>query len=834
MILTHLFGIHIKNQNSALDESNPHICIGWGGLGDLSNIGTKEELDALFEKTWPGQTKNSQANQVGQIYRFIKETAVGDYVVFRSNKLIHIGKVVSDYYYSTNVPNQDSDYANNRKVEWIAHFNQNVLTEKASNSLGSAMSYFNLDNYINEFNELLDGTYLEKIPEFVTMKESEDIDPNKYDASYALIRKIADSYKGIRLDSLNYKDLELFYFSVIGTWKSSYDNKRDRIIASNLPDGKKSELITFLDELHTATDAGFYELSKDADKKHMGMFGTGFGTFKGLDDGDVHRLLDMFIKINSTNDEDSCLNIINSTLARPVKGVKTGVLTPILHCLKPTVFPIINGNQGQGVAFYEKLGIIVENPLELESYYKNTLNIRDFRNKYFTFKNYRVFDVASNINGGINTGKKTLKAYKNDEGIFTCDTDMDANKWKEILANKSLVDDDAIELIKRWYEKENHEASCYEIASSTNPDNVESEKSSINGKITSTCKKICANQNLAIDDEGENRYFLIMMDGRNSTYNGTKVYNWILKPEVVEALEESGIVEVQEKQEESYPEYSKDDFLKDVYISEEKYDEIKNVLLRKQNIILQGSPGVGKTFMAERLAYSIMNEQNKNRIEKIQFHQSYSYEDFIFGYQPNQDGFKLTPGIFYTFCKKAEKDSDNQYFFIIDEINRGNLSKIFGELLMLIENDKRGKSLTLSHTQEPFTVPKNIYIIGMMNTADRSLAIVDYALRRRFSMITVAPAFDNPNFKTDLLARGTDAGMVDKIISKFNNLNKEISDDSSLGDGFTIGHSYFCVDVPITDKVYREIIEYDIKPILFEYWFDDKNKAEQKVKELLD
>lgn len=833
MITTHLFGIHIKNQNSALDENNPHICIGWSKMGDLSSIETRDELDLLLDKTWPGQSKNSRSNQVGQIYRFIKETSVGDYVVFRSNKLIHIGKIVSDYYFDTNVPNQDSDYANNRKVEWIAHLTQDVLTEKASNSLGSAMSYFNLDPYIDEFNELLDGSYLEKIPEFVTMKEATDIDPNKYDASYAFINKIAESYKGVKLDTLNYKDLELFYFSVIGTWKSSYDNKRDRIIASNLPDDKKSELVRFLDELHKATDNGFYELSKDAEKKHMGMFGTGFGTFKGLDEDDVHRLLDMFIKVNSTHDESSSLNLIKVSISKPVKGVKTGVLTPILHCLRPTVFPIINGNQGQGVSFYERLGIIIENPLELESYYKNTISIRDFRNKHFTFKNYRIFDVSSQANVSVNNGKKSLKAYKNDEGIFTCDTDLDSNKWKEILSNKSLVDDDSLELIKKWYEKENHEASCYEIASSTNPENVEAEKSSINGKITSTCKKICLNQNVVIDDEGENRYFPIMMNGRNSTYNGTKVYNWILKPEVVEALEELELVEVVEKQVESYPPYSKDDFLKDVYISEEKYDEIKNVLTRKQNIILQGSPGVGKTFMAERLAFSIMNEQNKNRIEKIQFHQSYSYEDFIFGYQPTEKTFKLTPGIFYTFCKKAEKDSDNPYFFIIDEINRGNLSKIFGELLMLIENDKRGKSLTLSHTQEPFTVPKNIYIIGMMNTADRSLAIVDYALRRRFSMITVVPAFDNPNFKADLLAKGTATEMADKIIAKFNNLNKEIADDSSLGDGFTIGHSYFCVDGVITDKVYKEIIEYDIKPILYEYWFDDKNKAEQKVKELL-
>lgn len=273
--------------------------------------------------------------------------------------------------------------------------------------------------------------------------------------------------------------------------------------------------------------------------------------------------------------------------------------------------------------------------------------------------------------------------------------------------------------------------------------------------------------------------------------------------------------------------------MSEVFITEDRYDEIKNVLERKSNIILQGTPGVGKTFMAKRLAYSLMGEKNDKRIEMIQFHQSYSYEDFIFGYQPTATSFELKPGIFYSFCKKAEKDLEHEYFFIIDEINRGNLSKIFGELLMLIENDKRGQKITLSHTQESFTVPSNIYIIGMMNTADRSLAIVDYALRRRFSMINVKPAFEHPNFKQNLIDNGCDNDFADKVIAKFVALNKEIADDAALGEGFTIGHSYFCNVKDLNESTFKEIVEYDIKPILEEYWFDDRSKAEQKVSELL-
>ena len=154
---------------------------------------------------------------------------------------------------------------------------------------------------------------------------------------------------------------------------------------------------------------------------------------------------------------------------------------------------------------------------------------------------------------------------------------------------------------------------------------------------------------------------------------------------------------------------------------------------------------------------------------------------------------------------------------------------------MLIENDKRGKHyLTLSHTKEPFSVPENLYIIGMMNTADRSLAIVDYALRRRFSFINVKPAFNNPKFKEYLLANGTEESIAQKIIDRFTELNKVICDDASLGADFAIGHSYFCDNKnQITEKIYKDIIKYDIKPILEEYWFDNKDKAEQRLNELL-
>ena len=278
-----------------------------------------------------------------------------------------------------------------------------------------------------------------------------------------------------------------------------------------------------------------------------------------------------------------------------------------------------------------------------------------------------------------------------------------------------------------------------------------------------------------------------------------------------------------------YPVYTKEDFLSEVYINEEAYDTLVDVLRYKMNIILQGAPGVGKTFVAKRLAYSIMGVKDVDRVMMVQFHQSYSYEDFIMGFRPSQSGFELKKGAFYNFCRKAAEDGGNDYFFIIDEINRGNLSKIFGELFMLVENDKRGSrnKLQLLYSDELFYIPENVYIIGMMNTADRSLAMMDYALRRRFDFIDLKPAFESKQFKAykDYLNNRK----FDSLIRCVESLNERIAADDSLGDGFCIGHSYFCNLKPdeLDDRKLSNIVEYELIPMLKEYWFDEPVKVNE-------
>lgn len=295
--------------------------------------------------------------------------------------------------------------------------------------------------------------------------------------------------------------------------------------------------------------------------------------------------------------------------------------------------------------------------------------------------------------------------------------------------------------------------------------------------------------------------------------------------EKLNALFEDESAEDVEEVSKNYPVYTEDDFLDEVFMTEEEYSKLVGILKAKKNVILQGAPGVGKTFAAKRLAYSVMGVKDIDRVMMVQFHQSYSYEDFIMGFRPSTTGFELKKGAFYNFCKKAEIDSDNDYFFIIDEINRGNLSKIFGELFMLIENDKRGIELQLLYSDEKFAVPANVYIIGMMNTADRSLAMLDYALRRRFAFFEIKPGFETDGFREYRMSLDNDK--FNKLINCVENLNSVIASDESLGEGFCIGHSYFCnLEV---DKIDNEclygIVEYELIPLLKEYWFDEPTKV---------
>ncbi len=838
MIEKNIYGIHIQKNNTALSKENPHICIGWSLMGDMSGLSTKDDIESAHKKVWPSAKKNSRIVDVGQLQRFVNETNVGDYVLYCKDNIVHIGTITSDYYFNNiDIIGEDSDYRNVRNVNWIKHIPIDIFSQEFRRSINSAMSYFSMSKYNAEVESVLKDEYLLLNASFLRLQKAKEINPDSYDGSYLLTRKIVKAYKDISFSHLDNRDLELIYFATIGTWTSTFQNKKERTLKSHLPNDKKESILKLIDQLQYETNAGVFSNAQNShfDKPIMGMFGTGFGSFSKVDSHQIGRLINMFVKVVESDDEETCLSIVKNTLVDEIKGIKTGVLTTILHCLQPFYFPIMNGNQGVGCSLYNKLGITIKQPKEITAYVDNVYNIKEFRDKHFSFKNYRIFDLESttlqevnywwinaspqywsfsNIGIGEEVEWELYSEKGNKRQIFS--NFLRAKEGDLIVGYESSPIKKVVALGQVSQE---NDGKCIKIRKTkvlTNPISY------------NTLKSIAELQNM--------EYFRIE---RGSIFKLSKneydaILGLIKECEMEEDQENTLIDEIPDP---TTPvnepmTYTKEDLLRDVYIDESQYTTLVDLIKLKKNVILQGAPGVGKTYMAKRLAYSMMNCKNDDRIRVVQFHQNYSYEDFIMGYKPTEDGkFKLTNGIFYDFCQKARADKDNKYFFIIDEINRGNLSKIFGELMLLIENDHREERVALAYKpDELFSVPENLYIIGMMNTADRSLAMIDYALRRRFSFYTVKPAFNNGTFN-ERVAKYSDS-RVNKVIEKVVSLNKAIQSDASLGEGFVIGHSYFCVDEKDNEKWIDNVVNYDIIPMLREYWFDNNDEYNKHVSSL--
>ena len=403
--------------------------------------------------------------------------------------------------------------------------------------------------------------------------------------------------------------------------------------------------------------------------------------------------------------------------------------------------------------------------------------------------------------------------------------ELTVEDWESLLYDNEVFTDSSLEIMKRMLDC-GGKATCEELVMKygESEDFYSSTSTDLSKRIVQ--KTGCPV--MSVEDE-RNKWWPVLYIGKAIKKDEKGSIVWKLRTELSEALGRVDLSKVNLYQNSLLSvngngRYKKDDFLKEVYMTEAKYDRLAAVLKKKKNIILQGAPGVGKTFAAKRLAYSMMGEVDDSRIEYIQFHQNYSYEDFMMGYKPVDDGFELKYGIFYRFCQKAENHLDKDYFFIIDEINRGNMSKIFGELLMLIEPDYRGNKITLAYNGLSFSVPKNLHIIGMMNTADRSLAMIDYALRRRFSFFDMEPGFDSEGFIH--YQNGFSNDTFNSLVERMKELNQEIMKDKSLGKGFCIGHSYFCNMDVCSEESLKDVVEFDILPMLSEYWFDDSTKLQ--------
>ena len=393
--------------------------------------------------------------------------------------------------------------------------------------------------------------------------------------------------------------------------------------------------------------------------------------------------------------------------------------------------------------------------------------------------------------------------------------------WRALIRNPEVFQRDSLIIMRRMLDF-GGEATCIQLS-----EKYGESWNYYNRGSSALAQRVARKVNClpARREDSNACWWRILYIGRDANAEERGSFVWRLRDELKAALEREDLS--------VYPlyaasgegeTYDRAKFLQQVYMSGEKLDALCALLRYKKNVILQGAPGVGKTFAAKRLAYAMMGEKDESRVQLVQFHQSYAYEDFIMGYKPTANGFALKDGVFFEFCGRAAEDKEHEYFFLIDEINRGNMSKIFGESLMLIEKDYRNTAIQLPYPERKFVVPDNVYILGMMNTADRSLAMIDYALRRRFSFFEMEPAFDSEGFLA--YQRGLENETFDSLISCIRALNQEIRRDAALGNGFCIGHGYFCNQTECTEDWMRAVVYYDILPMLREYWFDAPERVE--------
>ncbi len=280
----------------------------------------------------------------------------------------------------------------------------------------------------------------------------------------------------------------------------------------------------------------------------------------------------------------------------------------------------------------------------------------------------------------------------------------------------------------------------------------------------------------------------------------------------------------------------------EIFLTDGARRELISEIMRKKCVAIQGPPGTGKTVVGKSISVEIAGTED--RVLPLQFHQSYSYEDFVRGWRPSKSGnLELKDGAFLQFCEYARTDPGNPYVVFIDEINRANVSQVFGEILSLIEATKRDEkfAVDLAYNSEQgsskFYVPKNIFLVATMNTADRSLALVDFALRRRLSFIDLLPAYEEREFLDFICGNGLTRSIAEVISKRMNDLNSVISNDTrNLGPGFSIGHSYFCGKVPEgTDlnEWCQNIVLHEIAPLLREYWAEEEELAAERVSILL-
>lgn len=675
--------------------------------------------------------------------------------------------------------------------------------------------------------------YLDIVQELL---HADEMEPDTHDATYELIREVINSYEIMGdLSVCDYRDLNLVYLMCVGTWKHGFDAKKKTIDASHLPDSEKNRLKNLLDELGERAKRGEYANNKENDA-NFGMFGTGFYTFENkTDEHSPKDFIQMCIDIKGLSNDEEIFNRCERTLNECFHGMRAASASMVLHCLKPMTFPIFNSNMGFD-NIYVYFNIDIKRKTELCTYIKNVRIVKVFRDKYFTVKNYRIFDITAWEIGkaGQHTNIDYLGATDYYPSLNEYNPGITAEEYERILDSENIVKRVWLDILYYLYIM-GGTGSCKQIANKYGNSAAHYNTNAINVARAVYKETQCP---LYIRESGKNQYWSVLFYGRAMEDSDEGVFSYKIREPLMEAIKMlEGRGAFQEMKE-----------------LDKEFDK---------NLILYGPPGTGKTYNSVIYAVAICdgkpideltdydavmsryNELKKaGRISFTTFHQSYGYEEFIEGIKPIIDenkhdiGYTIEPGVFKKFCDNAKsitrtstdiestviEENTEPYVFIIDEINRGNISKIFGELITLIESTKRAgmpeaASAILPYSGDEFSVPSNVYILGTMNTADRSIALMDTALRRRFQFVEMMPDSDVlRKIHADKVEDLDVAAMLDKINERIEFLyDRE----------HTIGHAFFTdlKDDATLEKL-QSIFEKSVIPLLQEYFYEDYQKIQ--------
>ncbi len=699
----------------------------------------------------------------------------------------------------------------------------------------------------------------------INLKREPEMNPDEHDGSYELMREVIYSYSSVSDYSVcNFRDLNAIYLMAIGTWRQNAEKKKENINQSHLPDSEKQRLTKVIDQVWDNACHDKY-LNKHKSNPSIGMFGTGFYSFeKKTTDGDVQRFIKMLVEIADLTEDNEIFDKAEIVLKGGIKGMRAASVSVILHCFKPYVFPIINGNMGKGT-IYEALGIALDHPTDIETYIANCRKIREYRDDNFAFKNYRIFDLyARKIDASYNDeifddAEDVANEYKEepeeelfDHNIILYGPPGTGKTYSTVMYAVAIIEDKKIEDVSKEA-KENYKAvkarydgykDCGQIDFITFHQSYGYEDF-----IEGIRPVLSSDDNEESKGEVQYEYF----SGSFKSFCG-KANAPVLKDVVVDAglnsdpvvwkISLKGAGENTIRREcfgNSHIRIGWDDYGPEINDKTDFKYGGKKILNAFMNQMKEGDIVLSLYKNSEIDAVGIITGDYEwsdeyddyKRLRKVKWLFTDKRENILKinnGATMSQQAvyrMRISPNDVMELVKKYKKPDEiekpKKYVFIIDEINRGNISKIFGELITLIENTKRlGKpeeaKAILPYSKKEFGVPDNVYILGTMNTADRSIALMDTALRRRFSFEEMMP---KPELLKGVIVSDGNASVdIGEMLRVINKRIEVLYDREHM-----IGHAFFMeLRENNSAKKLSEIFKKSVIPLLQEYFYEDYDK----------